>query len=153
MKQETLLTDTSASCRTKAFAEAVLAGEIVAGPDVRGACQRHLNDLALGPARGLVWCQDKADRAIGFFEDVLRLNGGDYEGSPFLLAPWQAFVVGSLFGWYAEEGFRRFRLAYIETGKGSGKSPLIGGSASMGWSPMVSSAPRYTRPQPSATRP
>ncbi|MCH0726142.1 phage terminase small subunit P27 family, partial [Pseudomonas aeruginosa] len=80
-----------------------------------------------GPARGLVWCQDKADRAIGFFEDVLRLNGGDYEGSPFLLAPWQAFVVGSLFGWYAEEGFRRFRLAYIETGKGSGKSPLIGG--------------------------
>ncbi|WP_235614208.1 terminase large subunit domain-containing protein, partial [Pseudomonas aeruginosa] len=74
-----------------------------------------------------VWCQDKADRAIGFFEDVLRLNGGDYEGSPFLLAPWQAFVVGSLFGWYAEEGFRRFRLAYIETGKGSGKSPLIGG--------------------------
>ncbi|HCZ9326215.1 terminase large subunit [Pseudomonas aeruginosa] len=127
MKQETLLTDTSASCRTKAFAEAVLAGEIVAGPDVRGACQRHLNDLALGPARGLVWCQDKADRAIGFFEDVLRLNGGDYEGSPFLLAPWQAFVVGSLFGWYAEEGFRRFRLAYIETGKGSGKSPLIGG--------------------------
>ncbi|MCG6541738.1 terminase large subunit [Pseudomonas sp. KSR10] len=127
MNQETLQTNTSADCRVKAFANAVLAGSIVAGPDVRNACQRHLNDLALGPARGLEWRQDQADRAIGFFEDVLRLNGGEYEGLPFLLAPWQAFVVGSLFGWYAEEGFRRFRLAYIETGKGSGKSPLIGG--------------------------
>jgi phage terminase large subunit-like protein len=127
MKQETLLTDTSASCRVLAFANAVLAGEIVAGPDVRNACQRHLNDLALGPGRGLVWCQEAADRAIGFFEDVLRLNGGEYEGSPFLLGPWQAFIVGSLFGWYEEDGGRRFRLAYIETGKGSGKSPLIAG--------------------------
>ena len=127
MKQETLLTNTSASCRVLAFANAVLAGELVAGPDVRNACQRHLNDLALGPARGLLWCQDKADRAVGFFEDVLCLNGGDYEGSPFLLAPWQAFVVGSLFGWYVDDGVRRFRLAYVETGKGSGKSPLIGG--------------------------
>ncbi|MTZ15096.1 phage terminase small subunit P27 family [Pseudomonas sp. JL972] len=127
MNQETLQTNTSADCRVKAFADAVLAGTIAAGPDVRNACQRHLSDLALGPARGLEWRQDQANRAIGFFEDVLRLNGGDYEGSPFLLAPWQAFVVGSLFGWYAEEGFRRFRLAYIETGKGSGKSPLIGG--------------------------
>lgn len=127
MNQETLLPNTSANCRVKAFADAVLSGDIVAGPDIRNACQRHLNDLALGPARGLIWRQDQADRAIGFFEDVLRLNGGDYEGAPFLLAPWQAFVVGSLFGWYFDEGFRRFRLAYIETGKGSGKSPLIGG--------------------------
>lgn len=127
MKQETLLTDTSASCRVLAFANAVLAEEIVAGPAVRDACQRHLNDLALGPARGLVWCQEAADRAIGFFEDVLCLNGGDYEGSPFLLAPWQAFIVGSLFGWYVDDGVRRFRLAYVETGKGSGKSPLIAG--------------------------
>ncbi|MCC3681337.1 hypothetical protein LLE81_12085, partial [Staphylococcus epidermidis] len=61
MKQETLLTDTSASCRVLAFANAVLAEEIVAGPAVRDACQRHLNDLALGPARGLVWCQGAAD--------------------------------------------------------------------------------------------
>lgn len=46
---------------------------------------------------------------------------------PFYLAPWQTFVVGSLFGWMTEDGYRRFRLAYIETGKGSGKSPLVAG--------------------------
>lgn len=127
MHQETLLTNTSADCRVRGFAMAVLARQVVAGPDVRNACQRHLDDLEHGHLRGLVWDQAAADRAIGFFEDVLCLNGGDYEGSPFQLGPWQAFVVGSLFGWYVDDGVRRYRLAYIETGKGSGKSPLIAG--------------------------
>lgn len=126
MNNETPQPDTSPD-RVSAYAHAVLAGEIVAGPDVRNACKRHLNDRDTAALRGLVWDQDAADRAIGFFEDVLCLNGGEYEGEPFLLAPWQAFVVGSLFGWYTDDGYRRFRIAYIETGKGSGKSPLVGG--------------------------
>jgi phage terminase large subunit-like protein len=127
MSNETPQTDSSTDDRVTAFAHAVLAHEIVAGPDVRNACARHLRDLEHGPARGLIWKQEAADRAIDFFEEVLCLNGGDYEGMPFFLAPWQAFVVGSLFGWMTEDGYRRFRLAYIETGKGSGKSPLVAG--------------------------
>ena len=127
MTQEQPLKDTSVDDRVTGYANAVLAGEIVAGPDVRNACKRHLRDLKTGQDRGLVFDLDRVNRAIGFFEDVLCLNGGDYEGMPFLLAPWQAFVVGSLFGWMTEDGFRRFRLGYIETGKGSGKSPLVAG--------------------------
>jgi len=127
MTNETLQTDTSVDDRVFAFAQSVLAGDIVAGPHVRNACLRHLRDLEHGPERGLIWDLSAANRAIGFFEDVLCLNGGDYEGMPFLLAPWQAFVVGSLFGWMTVDGFRRFRLGYIETGKGSGKSPLVAG--------------------------
>ncbi|WP_207246412.1 terminase large subunit [Pseudomonas sp. GW531-T4] len=110
-----------------AFAEDVLAGQIIAGPSVRDACQRHINDLALGPARGLRWDLEAANHAIGYFEQVLHLNGGEYEGLPFLLAPWQAFIVGSLFGWKGADGYRRFRTAYTETAKGSGKSPLAAG--------------------------
>ena len=113
--------------RVAAFCREVLERRIIAGPDVRNAAQRHLDDLLTGHLRGLVWRQDLADRAIGFFEDVLRLNGGEYEAKPFLLAPWQAFVVGSVFGWYTDDGFRRFSIVYIETGKGSGKSPLAAG--------------------------
>lgn len=127
MTQEQPLNNTSADDRVTGYAKAVLAGEIVAGPDVRNACKRHLRDLKSGPDRGLVFDLARVNRAIGFFEDVLCLNGGDYEGMPFLLAPWQAFVVGSLFGWMTVDGFRRFRLGYIETGKGSGKSPLVAG--------------------------
>ena len=113
--------------RVAEFCLRVKSGEIVAGPDVRNAAKRHLKDLENGHKRGLVWRQDLADRAIGFFEDVLRLNGGEYEAQPFLLAPWQAFVIGSIFGWYTADGFRRFSIVYVETGKGSGKSPLAAG--------------------------
>lgn len=113
--------------RVVGFCRAVLAGQIIAGPHVRHAAQRHLDDLATGHLRGLVWRQDLADRAIDFFEQVLKLNGGEYEAKPFLLAPWQAFIVGSIFGWYTVDGFRRFGTVYIETAKGSGKSPLAAG--------------------------
>ncbi|MFD2234814.1 terminase large subunit [Phaeospirillum tilakii] len=75
----------------------------------------------------MVWDAPAVERAIGFFRDVLRLNGGEFEGKPFLLLPWQCFIVGSLFGWKLGDGSRRFRMAYVETGKGSGKSPLSAG--------------------------
>ena len=118
---------TQAEDRATAYAQAVVKGELVAGPDIRNACKRHLRDLKNGHKRGLVWDLPAAQRVIGFFEDVLFLNGGDFEGIPFLCAPWQAFILGSLFGWKDSDGARRFRLAYIETAKGSGKSPLAAG--------------------------
>jgi phage terminase large subunit-like protein len=109
------------------YASDVVAGIIVAGPHVRAACARHLDDLHAGPGRALVWDLAAALRAIRFFEDVLCLNGGEFEGVPFVLLPWQAFIVGSLFGWKREDGTRRFREAFIEGGKGCGKSPLAAG--------------------------
>lgn len=94
---------------------------------MRGETARFLRDLETGAARGLVFDRAAAAEAIAFFEEVLRLNGGEFEGKPYILLDWQAFVVGSLFGWKRTDGFRRFRVAYIETGKGSGKSPLAAG--------------------------
>jgi phage terminase large subunit-like protein len=114
--------------RTTAYAKAVTAGKIIAGPHVRAACARHLRDLQMCRARGLLFDVAAAEKAIKFFPDVLCLNGGDDEGKPFDLLPWQQFIAGSLFGWkWAATGLRRFRTAYIETGKGSGKSPLAAG--------------------------
>lgn len=110
-----------------AYARAVGAGLIVAGPYVRAACRRHLQDLETGPARGLYFDVAKMQRALDFFPDVLTV---ELEGKvvPFHLLPWQKFVVGSLFGWvWKETGFRRFDRAYIESGKGSGKTPLMAG--------------------------
>ena len=117
------------------YARAVAEGRIVAGPHVRNACQRHLNDLERGHELGLHWDLEAANRAIGFFRDVLtvELESDDEFGEavseavPFHLAPSQAFIVGSLFGWKNKEGMRRFRRAYIEQGKGNGKSPLAAG--------------------------
>jgi len=120
------------------YAGRVCAGSIVAGGLVRAACRRHLEDVRTASARGLRWDPTKADRAIAFFGEILYLPentdagdtvtaGASSDPRPFVLAPWQAFIVGSLFGWYTAAGFRRFREAYIETAKGSGKTPLGAG--------------------------
>jgi phage terminase large subunit-like protein len=109
------------------YAQEVVDGSRLAGPHVRNQCARHLRDLREGKRRGLTWDVDEASKAIRFFELVLKLNGGTYEGAPFLLLPWQKFVVGSIFGWRAGDGSRRFRVCYVETAKGSGKSPLAAG--------------------------
>lgn len=110
-----------------AYALAVRSGEIVAGPHVRDAAARHLADLADGPKRGLVWDTAAAERFYGFCRDVLRLGEGQFDGAPFELDSSQKFICGSLFGWkWAETGKRRFRRAYIEQGKGNGKSPMVG---------------------------
>lgn len=88
---------------------------------------RHLQDIKQAPARGYFFDLEKVERAHGFFRDVLRLNGGEYEGLAYELLDWQAFIVGSVLGWVDATGLRRFRMAYVETGKGSGKSPLAAG--------------------------
>ena len=110
-----------------AWARAVCAGEIIAGPHVRNAARRHLDDLDHGAERGLIWDPGAAERVFRFFAAVLRLNGGQFEGEPFVLHPSQQFVVGSLFGWKRRDGKRRFRRAYIEEPKGQGKSPMAAG--------------------------
>ena len=91
-----------------------------------------MRDLERAHERGLRFDVERADYAIGFFRDILRLNGGAFEGRPFVLAPSQAFIVGSLWGWRREDGTRRFRFAYVEEGKGNGKSPLAAGIGLLG---------------------
>lgn len=58
---------------------------------------------------------------------MLKLAAGKFEGKPFHLEPSQKFKTGSLFGWKTADGNRRFRRAYIEEGKGNGKSPWAAG--------------------------
>jgi hypothetical protein len=79
--------------RTLAYATAVVSGEIVAGPHVRNACKRHIADLARKD--GIWFDHDAANHAFAFFEEVLKLSEGQFEGEPFRLEPSQAFIVGS----------------------------------------------------------
>jgi phage terminase large subunit-like protein len=125
------------------FALNVVEGrQFVVAHNVLLACQRHLRDLEAVAGRGLEWKPEEAQLAIDFFGTVLRLpedsDGDDdrddeappADGTPFVLSPWQQFVVGSLLGWWRKKGTRlrlRFRTAYIETGKGSGKTPMCAG--------------------------
>ena len=113
------------------YAHKVRTGEIVAGPYVRGACERHFRDLE-DPR--FIFNEKAANRVYNFFERYLTLSDGQFEGAPFKLHIVQKFLLGSMFGWFYTDSMlspagpkRRFRRAYIEMGKGNGKSPLIGG--------------------------
>jgi phage terminase large subunit-like protein len=115
--------------RVDRYARDVRTGAIVAGPYVRLACLRHERDRAEGRAKGFHFSAKAADHAIGFIERWVHLpDVTEADGSPrrFVLQPWQAFIVGSLFGWqWTETGHRRYRNAFIEVGKGNGKTPLL----------------------------
>src|SRR5690606_35378334 len=116
------------------YARRVAQGKVIAGPHVRAACRRHLDDLENGHKRGLSWHVDEVERVIEYFARVLTVEverevDGETisEAVPFILHESQEFIVGSLFGWKNEQGHRRVRRAYVEMGKGNGKSPLAAG--------------------------
>ena len=109
------------------YATDVVAGKIIAGPHVRNSCQRHLDDLVHGHERGLYYDPETAEHVFSFFREQLRLSEGEHEGRDFELEPSQKFMIGCLYGWRQADGRRRFRRAYIEMGKGNGKSPMVGG--------------------------
>lgn len=128
-KTSTSATEKAAPDRATAYAKAVAAGKIVAGPHVRNACRRHLDDLK----RKDIWF-DKAEAAkqLRFFEEKLKLSEGQFDDQPFRSAPPQDFIIGNIFGWKKKDGTRRYRRAYVEEGKGNGKSPLAGGIGLIG---------------------
>jgi phage terminase large subunit-like protein len=98
----------------------------VVGRLVRLAAERHLRDLDTGPARGLRWDAVEAAAAIEFWECCPHLKGRAAKGGQRLrLEPWQVFVVGSVYGWRRADGFRRFRVAWVELARKNGKTTLI----------------------------
>ena len=112
------------------YAHKVLRGEIVAGPYVRKACERHLSDLDEQDKRGLLWDWSRAQDVCNFFETCLKHGDGEFVGRDFLLLLWEKFIIGQLYGWrWRKDRSRRFRTAYIEIGKGAGKTPLVAGFA------------------------
>ncbi|MGE0229942.1 MAG: terminase large subunit [Dehalococcoidia bacterium] len=118
--------------RATEYARAVVEGrEFVVGRLVRLACERHLRDLEEGPERGLRWDVREADKVIRFFS-LLEHTKGEWAGRELELEPWQAFIVGSAFGWQRwdeerERWVRRFRVVYVEIARKNGKTTLVAG--------------------------
>ncbi|MGE0363358.1 MAG: terminase large subunit [Vicinamibacterales bacterium] len=117
------------------YARDVAAGAITAGRPVRLACQRHLADLARAgtPTFPYRFEPTNVAKMLMFFETFLTLDDVDPttgEHLPFRLVRWLQFTFGSLVGWvHVETGRLRFVEAYLETGKGSTKTPAGAGFA------------------------
>lgn len=109
------------------YARSVLDGKALAGPLVRAACERHERDLAKGPDRGLWFDPGAVEDVLDFFA-ILRHSKGEWAGVPFEVEPWEAFILGSIFGWKRGDGLRRFRIAYNEIPRKNGKSTKAAGT-------------------------
>lgn len=120
---------------TTTWAKAAVRGDFVTGELVRYAAERHLRDLKDAAARGYYWRPELANRVIRFFPSMFSITDGPAAGKPFDLLPYQLFCAGSLMGWVNADARWRFRSAFIETGKGQAKSPLMAGLGlyAMGW--------------------
>lgn len=69
--------------------------------------------------------EDKARRAIRFFERRLRLPSGE----PFVPITWERKIIWDLFGTVRADGKRQYREAYITVAKKNGKTGFAAGLA------------------------
>lgn len=117
----------SAIQKMQSYISDVANGDIVVCDLVRLAVERHLRDLNRIGEKDFPYYFDArhAEVAIEFIECICCHSIGEHAGLPFILEPWQAFGVGSIFGWKrADDGTRRFRKAYWSMGRKNGKSSL-----------------------------
>lgn len=112
----------------KEYMRGVLDGSVPACSFVKQAVQRQLNDLRRwGPEGGDYYFDEKeASRPCWFIENLTHTKG-ELAGRAIHLEPWQCFLLTTLFGWKSKAGNRRFRSAYVEVGRGNGKSTLLSG--------------------------
>src|SRR5258706_4717637 len=66
-------------------------------------------------------------RIIDFFEECLCFTNAKWLGQPFILQPWQAALIGNLFGWKRPDGTRRYRKCLLFTAMKSGKTEIAAG--------------------------
>lgn len=66
------------------------------------------------------------ERALDAIEFVQMLrHTGDFYGEPFILLDWQHEVLWDVYGTVNENGFRQYRVAYLEIPKKNGKTELV----------------------------
>ena len=95
------------------YARDVLDGHIITGELTQKACRRFFNDLE---RTDVVFREDKAQQFLTFFK-YLRHVKGDLAGQHIELLPFEVFNFINLFGFYALDGTRRFRTAYLSVAR------------------------------------
>lgn len=111
------------------YIEDVLNGKILAAKNVREACMRHIDELeAAKNGSGFYFNPAYPLHVIQFFT-ALKHYKGEYAGRPFVLEPWQQFIIWYCFGWRkgSANGPRKVRQVYIEIPKKNGKSTFLAG--------------------------
>lgn len=116
------------------YAKSIVEGRKVACRETIQMCQRFLDDLN-NPAYD--FNPKNAEFVIQIIEKTFvhqkgeDMQGRPLRGRPFLLEPWQKFVVYNLLGFYHKgTQLRRFKEAFIMIPRKNGKTPFV---AALSW--------------------
>ena len=111
------------------YANDVVSGKKIEGAEVVDACQRFLDDLKRDD---LEFRTKEPDAAVTIIEGIFvhrkgeALDGTPLLGKPFILQPFQIFIVYNLLGFYYTGTLeRRFKEALILLARKNGKTSFI----------------------------
>lgn len=103
------------------YAQQVISGEIVACELIRLACERFFSLMDIYEFR-----EDVVDDKIRFYA-ILKHFKSRHSGKPFILEPWQQWIIASVYGFFNKDGTRLTQTAYIEIARKNGKTALAAG--------------------------
>ncbi|EAF6052033.1 terminase large subunit [Listeria monocytogenes] len=116
------------------YVNEVAKGKKIAGKEIQQAAKRFKKDLK---NKGYEFNPKDAEFVIGIIERTFvhdqgeRIDGTPLRGTPFILEPWQKFIIYSLLGFYIKGTIvRRFKEAFIFLPRKNGKTRFV---AALSW--------------------
>lgn len=111
------------------YAESVISGKKVACKETKQMCQRFFNDLKNDDYD---FNPKDAEFVIQIIEKTFvhqkgeDMNGHPLRGKPFLLEPWQKFVIYNLLSFFHKGTIlRKYKEAFIMLARKNGKTPFM----------------------------
>jgi phage terminase large subunit-like protein len=121
--------------RAETYMKQVQEGSVIVGKWIKKAVQRHHFDLKAAKRRDFPYffSPTHAAQAIEAFE-LQRLAFGQHTDEPFVLMPWQAWILYMAYGWRKKsDKTRRFVKVYIKVARGNAKTEFLAGVGNIGF--------------------
>lgn len=104
----------------KEYAIDVVNGKIVACNYIKLACQRYLSFFDKYDFR-----ENKVDKVINFISKLKHFKG-KHNGEPFILLPYQVWIIANIFGFYHPNTDKRvINYVYLELARKNGKTAFV----------------------------
>jgi phage terminase large subunit-like protein len=103
------------------YAYDVVSGKVLACQWVKLACQRFIDDINSPD----YYFDEGKHRTLTTFTEVLKHYSSGAAGTPFILEPWEDFIVCNIFCLYRTDTRRRkYKTAHISVARKNGKTTL-----------------------------
>lgn len=104
------------------YCDDVLKGKVVASIYIKQAVERF---IAFRKRPDIYFDEEAVERCVGFISKMKHFKGKS-ANTPFILSPWQQFVIANIIGLkWKSTGYRVCREVYLQVARKAGKDALI----------------------------